>query len=357
MQFRSSTSVRNGTAAIVASLLWTSCDARPKGSAGEPALVEFEEVFNLSHVVSLETAPSDPMGNPVDLVEWVDRIAIVDAMQKNVKVFDERGRLLSTMGRPGDGPGEFRRPFDAIVLDDGRLAVADKMHTRVSMFAQDGTHQGSWIYAFGPTGSAIGIEGGRAVLVSVRRTSGAMGGSNLYVHESNGELRQTIEVADCLPDPRAISAGMPMVAVLGDNVFVVEPTLSRVRVVGLHDKAQRTLDLSLPAAIWEEWDWSQSPERQDEGLQWMREQTWIRQPLGDGSHEFILPVSKWAPGPDGEARTSYVRITGGGTVASATLPSPRWITSIVGDTAYGAEITEDGESVLYVYHVTWPESK
>jgi hypothetical protein len=320
----------------------------------ETALTSFAEVFELVRVVNLETAPNDPLGNPAALVKWGDRIAIVDVMQANVKVFDESGQLLSTLGRAGDGPGEFRRPFAVIVLSDGRLAVADKIHTRVSLFTPEGEYAGAWNYATAPAGSAIAVEGGSAIIISARRRGDSGGGFVLYIHEASGELRKTIEAAGSLPDPRAYSLGMPMAAVMQDRAFVVEPTASRMRVVGLHDSSESTMELSLPGATWEEWDWSQIPERPDEGMEWAWQQSWIREPLGDSDDELILPVSRFGAGPDKETLTSYVRVTADGAVTAATHPSPRWIASVTGDTAYGAEISADGASVLYVYRVAWP---
>lgn len=54
--------------------------------------------------------------------------AVLDHMQAQVALIDSVGRLVSTVGREGDGPGEFRWPWslttvgEALVIRDGRRA-------------------------------------------------------------------------------------------------------------------------------------------------------------------------------------------------------------------------------------------
>lgn len=57
-----------------------------------------------------------------------------------VKVFDANGRYLSTIGRPGDGPGEFRQ-LGAVCAAPGDTIVAIGYGApRVSVFDRAGTH-------------------------------------------------------------------------------------------------------------------------------------------------------------------------------------------------------------------------
>lgn len=58
--------------------------------------------------------------------------------------FDETGRLLSSWGEPGSGPGEFRVPHGICVDPDGRVLVADRQNDRVQIFDPDGVYLDEW---------------------------------------------------------------------------------------------------------------------------------------------------------------------------------------------------------------------
>lgn len=57
---------------------------------------------------------------------------VVDTYGHDIKVFDENGRLLRTLGQRGEKPGEFNYPT-YIALAKGKLYVADTMNARVQV--------------------------------------------------------------------------------------------------------------------------------------------------------------------------------------------------------------------------------
>lgn len=65
-------------------------------------------------------------------------LIIADAGWHRVVRFDRSGQVLRTSGREGDGPGEFRLPRWLGRCDDGRLALHDAAHQRVSHISPDG---------------------------------------------------------------------------------------------------------------------------------------------------------------------------------------------------------------------------
>ena len=67
------------------------------------------------------------------------RLAVVDQGAYHVRVFDAQGALLRTIGRNGDGPGEFRRPGALMVRDDS-LWVTDERDRTLSVFSLDGQY-------------------------------------------------------------------------------------------------------------------------------------------------------------------------------------------------------------------------
>ena len=62
------------------------------------------------------------------------RIAVLDAMAREIRIFDPDGRHLATHGRQGEGPGEFQEPFGLMQDAAGRLWVPDFRAARMSEF-------------------------------------------------------------------------------------------------------------------------------------------------------------------------------------------------------------------------------
>jgi hypothetical protein len=63
---------------------------------------------------------------------------VYDAEARRITVVDPAGAHLRTVGSPGDGPGEFRRPMGVAVFDDGTVAAYDLGHQALMVFGADG---------------------------------------------------------------------------------------------------------------------------------------------------------------------------------------------------------------------------
>lgn len=63
---------------------------------------------------------------------------LVDAYAMKVVVVDPQGGLTRTIGRAGQGPGEFSSPRSLAVMPDGRVVVSDLMHRAFQLYASDG---------------------------------------------------------------------------------------------------------------------------------------------------------------------------------------------------------------------------
>lgn len=57
-----------------------------------------------------------------------------------VKVFDSSGKFLRRIGGPGQGPGEFKYPYNILLSGDGRLLVNDPISQKLSIFKPWGEH-------------------------------------------------------------------------------------------------------------------------------------------------------------------------------------------------------------------------
>ena len=71
-------------------------------------------------------------------------IYILDWGDVCLKVFDENGTYLRTIGRKGQGPGEFDTPAFYDISPDGRVFIMDTRNRRVVIFGIDGEYLGGF---------------------------------------------------------------------------------------------------------------------------------------------------------------------------------------------------------------------
>lgn len=81
-------------------------------------------------------------------------ILIVNSRAQEVRIFDATGQHRRTIGRRGDGPGEFRSPWHAYPLRGDSLLVID-LYRAVSIFDE----QGAYVRRFVPGGTAGEMQG------------------------------------------------------------------------------------------------------------------------------------------------------------------------------------------------------
>lgn len=109
----------------------------------------------------------DPAGSRVYVVD----IGGIDSQDHGVRVLDAKtGEHLSSIGRRGDGPGEFNLPRDVAVGKDGLLYIVDGGNFRIQVMRPDG----GFVRSFG----AVGRQGGqfsRPKEIAIDRTG------NVYV--------------------------------------------------------------------------------------------------------------------------------------------------------------------------------
>lgn len=74
------------------------------------------------------------------MVDKEGRIFVSDMQDQAIKVFDTNGDFIQTIGRQGEGPGEFASVGRMTFLPDGRLMVTDSRMNRLSLFDREGTY-------------------------------------------------------------------------------------------------------------------------------------------------------------------------------------------------------------------------
>ena len=112
-----------------------------------------------------------PTGLAIDRARG--ELFVSDTYAHDIKVFDRAGKLLRTLGRRGEDPGEFNFPTH-LAHADGRLYVTDTMNSRVQVLE-------------GATGRSVSVFGSRGLYVgNLVRPKGVAVDSerNVYVVES-----------------------------------------------------------------------------------------------------------------------------------------------------------------------------
>lgn len=86
---------------------------------------------------------AEELGQPRSLaVDEEGRVYVVDSKPAAIKVFSPDGKLIRTLGREGEGPGEFRVGF--IAVRGGHLVLHDPQLARTSVWDTAGTFLRSW---------------------------------------------------------------------------------------------------------------------------------------------------------------------------------------------------------------------
>lgn len=124
---------RNFTVVALASGVGADCSVE-----GQDFLLasRFREVYRVGGF----DAPSWAQFGAPPLVSFdqTGRLYALDVTVGEIVVLDRGGQLVQTIGRKGEGPGEFQVPKALAVWPDGRLAVADAGHNAYQVFAPDG---------------------------------------------------------------------------------------------------------------------------------------------------------------------------------------------------------------------------
>ena len=84
-------------------------------------------------------------------VDGKGNVHVFDRQAQRVRVFDADGTYIATLGREGEGPGEFGRAEAIAVIPEGRLLVRDPGNMRVQVFDAASGETEEWEYNSGNT--------------------------------------------------------------------------------------------------------------------------------------------------------------------------------------------------------------
>ena len=74
-------------------------------------------------------------------VDKHNRIYILDVRECHILVFDETGKWLKTIGRRGQGPGEFQGPWQILISAQDEIIVEELMTRRLTKFSLEGEYK------------------------------------------------------------------------------------------------------------------------------------------------------------------------------------------------------------------------
>lgn len=108
----------------------------PATGTEDPVTIELEELWR----VGGDTDSDDEFFGVIARIttDKEGNVYLLDSQLSEVKVFSPDGEYLRTLGREGEGPGEFRRPTDMFFLPDGNLGVLQLAPGRIIMFTAEG---------------------------------------------------------------------------------------------------------------------------------------------------------------------------------------------------------------------------
>lgn len=127
---------RAAAAALLAVLSALACGSEREGEGGVLVLEPGEVVATYPDP---EAGDVPTPGQLSALALTDDHLYVTDPMAARVHRFARDGGYLNSLGRKGEGPGEFRQPAEVEVGPDGDVWVIDPPSARVTRFRPDGT--------------------------------------------------------------------------------------------------------------------------------------------------------------------------------------------------------------------------
>ena len=101
-----------------------------------PLTVDFPEVYQAGGLNAPDWAQFTGRGSVS--FDGSGNLYVLDSGASQVVVIGPQGRLVRTIGRAGEGPGEFGLPFRLVAWRDGRFAVQDLRHDAIQVFGPGG---------------------------------------------------------------------------------------------------------------------------------------------------------------------------------------------------------------------------
>ncbi len=157
----------------------------PANGMHAPMTIELEELWRIG-------GDTDDEDEFFGLIVAIDtdaegNVYVLDLQLAEVKIYSPDGEFIRSIGREGEGPGEFRFPSGLAFLGDGNIGVVQTAPGRIVLLTPDGEPAGDL-----PVPS---IEGGGSAILRTGRSAGGELYLLLQINEfGEGKLDQTLRV-------------------------------------------------------------------------------------------------------------------------------------------------------------------
>jgi len=137
-------------------------DEEEKRAPGKSHVIETygktsDDIFQVSRMVELETTSESLIAFPFDLCVSGEEI-FVASRNSEIKVFNLEGKFRRSIGRLGDGPGEYRSVASLFPHGITDIGIYDWSNLRLTVFSREGEYRMSAVLGM------PGMEGVRSVL-------------------------------------------------------------------------------------------------------------------------------------------------------------------------------------------------
>ena len=110
----------------------------PKEPMYQEPVLELEENLSLTGSKEIEEQMFQSL-NMLD-VDEEGNLYILDELAGNIKIFDREGSFIKTIGKKGQGPGEFGLPISLTLTPDRQIIVNEMGQRKILFFDRDGRY-------------------------------------------------------------------------------------------------------------------------------------------------------------------------------------------------------------------------
>ena len=114
----------------------------PASGFENPVTVDLKELFRLGG----ESESDEEFFGVIMRIatDAKDNVYVLDMQLSEVKIYDPNGKYIKTIGRKGEGPGEFSNPSDMFFMPDGNIGVMQVFPGKIVMLTPNGDPAGDY---------------------------------------------------------------------------------------------------------------------------------------------------------------------------------------------------------------------
>ena len=322
-----------------------------RGASATTALAPLESLVSQTDSVVARTSDRDPVGSVSGIAELGDEYVLLDGIQANLKIFSRGGQLIRTVGRHGEGPGEFRTPNHLAVRAPDRILVFDSGLQRASLFSSEGRLIRTFTVPIARVGAVLFSADDRIAFFGEATGRGPDGSFGRHAGLIVDTLGRTVEHLGHLPTSRVryeSNFALPVGGLCGDAALwgVYSANLLYVR----RGMTVDTVRVDHPSYAPPDWDSvDRIPPTADGRLfgEWANMQTWMVRVLPVGPHKMLVVFRTARTASTDGPVFRYVLATCDGSKAVAIQPHHLQVRSSSGSTMVATSRDDSGNVYIH----------